>query len=256
VRSSVSDPEQGPGELVCRLEVELVHNNHTHPEPAIAACEADVTIDPVGCDGNYYAWRFTLTVTDPQGLETRDVSEIHPDCTPPVCGDGVVEAPEECDPPGDCCTAACAFEPDGTSCSDADECTRLDSCSAGTCSGTPLPDLDGDGVCDALDADDDGDGIPDAVDDCPFFASADVRDTDGDGRGDVCECTDQNGDGRNDVRDLIAINRAIFDPALVTPLCDGNDDGKCDVNDIIAANREIYSPTNTSTCARQPVPGP
>jgi len=65
-----------------------------------------------------------------------------------------------------------------------------------------------------------------------------------------------NGDGRNTVSDLVAINVAIFNPALVTPLCDGNNDGKCDVNDIIAANTEIFSPGNTSTCARQPVPGP
>jgi glucose/arabinose dehydrogenase len=52
VRSVVWDREHGPGELSCLLRVELVHNNHTHPEPAIAACEADVTISPRGCDGN------------------------------------------------------------------------------------------------------------------------------------------------------------------------------------------------------------
>jgi hypothetical protein len=28
------------------------------------------------------------------------------------------------------------------------------------------------------------------------------------------------------------------------------------VNDILAANIEIFSPTSTSTCTRQPVPGP
>jgi hypothetical protein len=72
----------------------------------------------------------------------------------------------------------------------------------------------------------------------------------------VCECTDQNGDGRNTVQDLIEINKAIFNPALVTPLCDGNNDGKCDVNDIIQTNIEIFSPTNTSTCSRSPVAGP
>jgi len=30
----------------------------------------------------------------------------------------------------------------------------------------------------------------------------------------------------------------------------------CNVADIVAANVEIFSPTNTSICARQPVPGP
>jgi hypothetical protein len=91
---------------------------------------------------------------------------------------------------------------------------------------------------------------------CPFYASPDQTDTDGDGRGDACECTDQNGDGLNTVSDLLAINQAIFNPSLVTPLCDGNNDGDCNVGDILAANVEIFSPGNTSTCSRQPVPGP
>ena len=102
----------------------------------------------------------------------------------------------------------------------------------------------------------DGDGIVNSSDNCPFYATTIIADTDGDGRGNVCECTDQNGDGRNTVSDLVAINTAIFNPALATPLCDGNNDGLCNVSDIIAANIEIFSPTSTSTCARQPVPGP
>jgi hypothetical protein len=104
--------------------------------------------------------------------------------------------------------------------------------------------------------DGDADAIPDRVDSCPFYPSANLTDTDGDRRGDVCECTDQTGDGRNTVSDLVAINAAIFNPGLVTPLCDGNGDGLCNVSDIVAANIEIFSPTNTSICARQPVPGP
>jgi hypothetical protein len=112
------------------------------------------------------------------------------------------------------------------------------------------------GLSNPSQADADADGAGDACDNCPFYASASFADTDGDGRGDACECTDQNGDGRNTVSDLIAINVAIFNPAQATPLCDGNNDGRCDVRDIIAANVEIFSPTSTSTCARQPVPGP
>jgi hypothetical protein len=104
--------------------------------------------------------------------------------------------------------------------------------------------------------DTDGDGLRDSQDNCPFYASPDQTDTDTDGRGNVCECGDQNGDGRNTVSDLIAINNALFNPALVTPLCDANGDGLCNVNDIVAANVEIFSPTSTSTCSRQPVPGP
>jgi len=104
--------------------------------------------------------------------------------------------------------------------------------------------------------DHDGDGIPNSSDNCPFFATGNLADADGDGRGDPCECTDQNGDGLNTVQDIVAINAAIFNPSLATPLCDGDADGQCNVSDIIAANVEIFSPGNTSTCARQPVPGP
>jgi hypothetical protein len=137
---------------------------------------------------------------------------------------------------------------------DADSC---EDCAAGHAApADDGRDLDGDGLCDGGDPDDDGDGVADPADNCPYFASASVSDVDADGRGDVCECTDQNGDGRNDVLDMIAISRAIFTPSLVTPLCDGNNDGHCDVGDIVATNVEIYSPANTSTCARQPVPGP
>jgi hypothetical protein len=108
----------------------------------------------------------------------------------------------------------------------------------------------------AADVDRDGDGISDASDNCPFFGNANQLDTDGDLRGNACECSDQNGDGRNTVADLVAINAAIFDPAQVTPLCDGNNDTLCTVADIIAANSEIFSASSTSICARQPVPGP
>jgi hypothetical protein len=101
----------------------------------------------------------------------------------------------------------------------------------------------------------DGDALCNADDNCPFFPTANLADTDQDGRGDECECGDQNGDGQNSVSDLISINVAIFNPDLATPLCDANNDGNCDVNDILAANVEIFSP-GTATCERQPLPGP
>jgi hypothetical protein len=106
------------------------------------------------------------------------------------------------------------------------------------------------------DRDSDGDGIADDLDLCPYLAGASGPDTDGDGRGDACECGDQDEDGRNTVLDLLAIKAAIFAPGLAGPLCDSNHDGACSVVDIVAANAEIYSSGNSSTCARQPVPGP
>lgn len=52
-------------------------------------------------------------------------------------------------------------------------------------------DWDGDGVMDDCDADDDGDGVPDTEDNCRWIANVDQTDTNGDGRGDVCDglCT-------------------------------------------------------------------
>jgi len=123
-------------------------------------------------------------------------------------------------------------------------------------SGAPLIDIRLTALCTGPCPDSDQDGVLDDSDDCPFFADPLQADADGDGRGDACECGDQSGDGRVDVSDIVAINRAIFTPVLETPLCDGNNDGQCNVADIVAANVEIFSPGNTSTCARQPVPGP
>jgi hypothetical protein len=108
----------------------------------------------------------------------------------------------------------------------------------------------------AMQVDSDEDGAADPADNCPLYATPNTADSDGDGRGNACECTDQNGDGRNDVADLVAINVAIFNPGQITPLCDGNGDDACNVADIVAANIEIFSPTSTSICARQPEPGP
>jgi hypothetical protein len=105
-------------------------------------------------------------------------------------------------------------------------------------------------------ADRDSDGVPDASDNCPFFANLLQLDTDGNGRGNACECGDQSGDGTVDVLDLVAINLAIFNPVLRTPLCDANGDGNCDVADIVGANLEIFSAGSTSTCQAQPEPGP
>ena len=80
VRSSISDAQSSTASLTCSLLVELVHNTHTHQEPLINACSADVVITPAGCDGNTYSWRFSLTVTDPQGLSTTDSNSLLPNC--------------------------------------------------------------------------------------------------------------------------------------------------------------------------------
>ena len=91
-------------------------------------------------------------------------------CTGPVCGNGTLEAGEQCDDGntqnGDCCNSACQYEaagsscgsatsntctspdtcnaagqcqannvPNGTACSDGNACTQTDTCQAGACTG-------------------------------------------------------------------------------------------------------------------------
>ena len=67
-----------------------------------------------------------------------------------VCGNGTVEAGEDCDDGntdnGDCCSATCTFEPIGSSCADGTVCNGDEICDgAGLCqTGTPLACDDGD----------------------------------------------------------------------------------------------------------------
>jgi hypothetical protein len=125
-----------------------------------------------------------------------------------------------------------------------------------------LTDVDQDFVPDLLDncpaavnffqEDGDSDGDGNACDNCRVFANPDQADVNSNGIGNLCECGDQNGDGRVTVADLVAINQAIFNPALARPLCDANNDALCSVADIVAANRKIFG--LPAYCSRFPPP--
>ena len=72
------------------------------------------------------------------------------DCATAVCGNGSIEAGEDCDDGndlnGDCCSATCQFETAGSSCADGAFCNGDETCNgAGTCQAGTAVDC-GDGV--------------------------------------------------------------------------------------------------------------
>jgi len=110
-----------------------------------------------------------------------------------VCNDLNSCTQDTCNP-----ASGCVYDPvplQGASCTDGNICTTGDVCSAGVCGGTPAPDGDADGFCNASD-------------NCPYVANPSQADSGGigvaipDGIGNACQCGDLTGDGivnQNDV---------------------------------------------------------
>jgi cysteine-rich repeat protein len=83
------------------------------------------------------------------------VDGADPDCSTPICGNGIIEFGEQCDDgnqsDGDCCSSACQFQAGGSACSDGNVCTVGDGCFSGSCAaGVGLKDADGDGHVDGV----------------------------------------------------------------------------------------------------------
>lgn len=76
--ASVTDAEHGPGELSCRWDVILRHDDHAHPEPPIFDCASSARIEGHGDTGDVFFWVFNLTVTDAHGLSTTANARIDP----------------------------------------------------------------------------------------------------------------------------------------------------------------------------------
>jgi cysteine-rich repeat protein len=64
-----------------------------------------------------------------------------------TCGNGSMDPGEQCDDGnrlgGDCCSATCQLESNGSPCDDGSLCTQLDACSEGSCAGLPVDCADG-----------------------------------------------------------------------------------------------------------------
>lgn len=107
----------------------------------------------------------------------------------------------------------------------------------------------------------DCDGTPNLSDACPWYPSTLPEATSFpapsslERRPPACLCGDQSANGALTVTDIIAVNVAIFSPALAHPLCDANNDSRCSVSDLISVNVGIFSP-GTTRCNRHPQPAP
>ena len=81
--ATVADEEHDVTELDCTWKLDLVHDNHVHPEPDIHGCNAPFVLTPHGeLAGDVVYWRITLEVTDPTGAKTTRTSYLLPagDC--------------------------------------------------------------------------------------------------------------------------------------------------------------------------------
>ncbi len=70
LRANISDAET-PAGLTCTWQEILHHNTHTHPQAPVHDCQTQAIIQTHGAAGDTAYDEFELTVTDPQGLETK-----------------------------------------------------------------------------------------------------------------------------------------------------------------------------------------
>src|SRR4029450_3974392 len=83
----------------------------------------------------------TSTTVPPTTTTSTTLVTTTTTTVPNRCGDGALDAGEECDDGnrtgGDCCSATCTLEADGNACGDDDPCNGDERCRAGHCETTP-----------------------------------------------------------------------------------------------------------------------
>jgi hypothetical protein len=145
------------------------------------------------------------------------------------CGNGNVEPPEECDPPGAFCDPDCTLtDSDGDGVPD-----------DGDASGDPLDNLCPDGVTESCD------------DNCPNWPNMDQGDLSSDGIGDACQCGDVDGNGVLNTTDALLIARGRVTDPDDTARCDVSGDAEhaCNTTDalLVARGRAPTTPQE-QTC--------
>ena len=98
----------------------------------------------------------------------------------------------------------------------------------------------------------DSDGICDVDDNCPFYATLDVADTNGDGIGDACQCGDANNDGSINLLDVFWVQDIIFAVVPYNDLADTNNDGLANLDDIFGVVDAVFQVAGP-ICNRYPV---
>ncbi|MBL7926544.1 MAG: PQQ-dependent sugar dehydrogenase [Bacteroidia bacterium] len=88
LQAAVSDAESPNDSLKYAWQTTLYHNAHTHPEAIDADSVTYTILSPIGCDGETYFYRISLTVTDPLGLSATDFVDVYPLCNAGINDDG------------------------------------------------------------------------------------------------------------------------------------------------------------------------
>jgi glucose/arabinose dehydrogenase len=79
--ATVTDNEHSLAQLSPQWQTVLHHNNHVHTNPFDTNWVTTATLAPLGCDGDSYFYRITLTVTDAAGLTGSAFVDLYPNCT-------------------------------------------------------------------------------------------------------------------------------------------------------------------------------